>query len=717
MTTTLRSTTSPLALIATAGFRETDAFIQAMKPGFMRFAPLPSMASALGKRPEEDEGAPFAMTRTPDAFPRGRIATIHRSLSITPAFAEQVIYRWLLTEAERTAPSGSPRAGEVTVLTLPEAFWDGTAPVDMVKAFFPTLSSSTGEGDVGGFAVKVRVVDTTAVTTGGGMEADAASTVLEPVFNPMQVETALRDGEHVVLLCTPSFVLPPRLLPHVTQYMTVPPISEQAVYAVFCLIHPQAPSPRLALSKIGGLDTLSPRDLALVLCFDSARPISALQTAIMRKAARQGIRVEGPQPALSQGPAPSGPQHRAEGSPLLGRSSSGEDQTAAPTGGPAKAQGPAATTSAEADEAAIRSACALGDYARQVSYRKFIAPHPEQRRGKRRKGQKLNQRPSAPPVQLHHIFPKALYPQFADKAWNLAGMFIPAHYGAHLALAGFAPEEPALSVAVSAMRKRFRHFLDNPDCPESWMAEERARAAASALQSKLRKKDWEDPAYRQKRSEERTKFNKEIWQDPVKRETRRKSIVHGRQTGFYSDPEAVTRATAAQAEKTRGKRHWKFKPVNIYDHKTGALVAEHICLREFAIAQGITQSHLQQTLTANRRTRARDTNRHHAGGYFARALRKDGTVIGDVAPARATLPHPNSKPANIYRHIPDGEDICVARGVIISQFCNENDLGIRFSQSALSRTAYGDFSKPPSKQNVLTTKGYYARYITPDAEE
>jgi hypothetical protein len=267
------------------------------------------------------------------------------------------------------------------------------------------------------------------------------------------------------------------------------------------------------------------------------------------------------------------------------------------------------------------------------------------------------------------------------------------------------------------MRKRFRPFLDNPDCPESWRAEELTRAAASVLQSILRKRDWENPAYRQKRSEERTKFNKEIWQDPVKRETRRKSIVHGRQTGFYSDPEAVTRATAAQAEKTRGKRHWKFKPVNIYDHKTGALVAEHICLREFAIAQGITQSHLQQTLTANRRTRARDTNRHHAEGYFARAVRKDGTVIGDVAPARAILPHPNRKRADIYRRIPDGEDICVARGVIISQFCKENDLGIRFSQSALSRTAYGDFSKPPSKQNVLTTKGYYARYITPDAEE
>jgi len=344
------------------------------------------------------------------------------------------------------------------------------------------------------------------------------------------------------------------------------------------------------------------------------------------------------------------------------------------------------------------SEAALGIYARDIVDRKYLNPHPTPTEGAEAEAQVYHN---------HHILPKSLYPEFAKKRWNFVRLSLEEHFHAHVLLAKMMHEQVAMHQALYVMTLRYPIHDPAFDWAQAEESERKANAAASLLQSKLRAQDWQTPEYAQKISQSMSLTNLAKWQDEEYRHTQTAAIKKGRQEKFYANPEAVMRATKAQSEKTSGERHWRFQPVNIYRHDSGALVAEHVCLSDFCKKHNLNQPHMQLSISADRSRPSGRGNRAHSKGYFARAVDEHGKVIGEVGPAVPQPEHHHARPADIYRA---SDNVCVARGVIIRQFCQRNELGIRFSQSALSRTALADLSKPSTTKNPCAHKGYYARY-------
>lgn len=356
-------------------------------------------------------------------------------------------------------------------------------------------------------------------------------------------------------------------------------------------------------------------------------------------------------------------------------------------------------------------------YVQDMCRRKFLDPHPSRKRRRsagrplatrRRTRQRTKRSTSRQVFHKHHILPRALYPEFEKKDWNIVLLSLEEHFDAHVALTKIMPDEIATHRALNYMTKRFvkPHGFDWQQAEAS---EKVANAAASVLQRILRLTDWKRLPYRLKMSAIRSFCNYKNWRDPIYRSMQSLKIWQGRQR-FYEDPEAVARSTAAQSAKTSGKKHWRFKPVNIYRHETGELVAAGVCLSEFCKQhrpKKLNQGHMHATMKADRTRPSTGENRAHTGGYFARGLDEDGNVIGLVCPAVPQPDHHHARRANIYRA---ADDVCVAENVIISQFRDHNNLGKKFSQSALSKTATADRTQPSTGKNPLAHKGYYARY-------
>jgi len=344
------------------------------------------------------------------------------------------------------------------------------------------------------------------------------------------------------------------------------------------------------------------------------------------------------------------------------------------------------------------SEAALGIYAHDIVDRKYLNPHPKKSEGAEEEAQVYHN---------HHILPKSLYPEFAKKRWNLVRLSLEEHFNAHVLLAKMMHEQIAVHRALYVMSKRYPIYDPDFDWAQAERSDQISNAAASVQQSDLRRQNWQDPDYVRRMSELRSQLNQENWQDKMYRRTQSAAIKKGREEKFYANPEAVMRATQAQSEKTSGERHWRYRPVNIYNHITGELVAERVCLSDFCKKNNLNQPHMQLTISADRSRPSGRGNRAHSRGYFARALDEHGRVIGEVSRAVPQPRHHHARPADIYRA---SDDVCVARGVIIRQFCQQNDLGISFSQSALSQTALADLSKPSTTKNPCAHKGYYARY-------
>ena len=348
------------------------------------------------------------------------------------------------------------------------------------------------------------------------------------------------------------------------------------------------------------------------------------------------------------------------------------------------------------DQSAAEEALSGFAYAQLIALRKYVIPHAVcETAGAKRV------------VQKHHIFPKALFPEFDRKQWNLVPLKISEHFDAHLLLSQAVPDEIALYRALTFMMKRYAvpPGMNQRDWGQLEEAERRANEAARVLQAQLRKRDWKCPNYRQKMSIIRSDRNRKNWEDPEYRRNQATKIRDGRTTKFFADPQAVARATAAQSAKTRGKQHANFKPVNIYLDSTGELVAENSCAAEFCRDHGLNPGHLYSTINSNRNEPSGRFNRAHTGGFFARAIAPDGSVIGIVAPAVPKVDHPNVKRADIFRA---SDDVCVAKNVNITHFCKANPLGVTFTQSALSGTA-----RAALKGKKHVHKGFYARYCKP----
>lgn len=350
------------------------------------------------------------------------------------------------------------------------------------------------------------------------------------------------------------------------------------------------------------------------------------------------------------------------------------------------------------------SVAAIERYARAMFVRKILDPHPPKMRAPNGS--------NSPVCHDHHILPKSLFPQFATKKWNIVRLSLEEHFDAHVDLAKMMQEQIAVHRALYVMTKRYPVTDPDFDWTQAAIAERKTNAAASVLQSYLRHKDWQRPAFRKKISKAFSLRNKKSWKDPTYRREQTAAIQKGRKEKFFADPAAVARATAAQSSKTSAEKHWRFRPVNIYSHETAELLAERVCLSDYCKHHNLNQGHMQGTLSADRSLPSRTGNRTHSKGYFARALDESGAVIGEVCAAVPPVDHHHARRADVFRA---SDHVCVARNVIIRQFCAHNDLGISFSQSALSRTAHADRSKPSSCSNPKHHKGYFARYT--DAEQ
>lgn len=348
------------------------------------------------------------------------------------------------------------------------------------------------------------------------------------------------------------------------------------------------------------------------------------------------------------------------------------------------------------------------DYARLIFDAKYVDPLPPKKRMKRNDVTQDDM----PVTHHHHILPKALFPAFARKKWNIVQLTVPEHFDAHVLLTKIMNEQIAVHRALYVMIKRYAVTTPDFDWAQAAESEQLTNEAASVRQSELRLQDWQNPAYRAKISEAISRRNTSDWRDAEYRAVLTAAINNGRQEKFYANPDAVARATAAQSNKTSGKNHYRSQLVNIYKHETGALVAEKVCLAEYCDENGLNQPHMHSSLSADRSKPSTEQNRTWSKGYFARRIDDAGNVVGEVCPAVPPKDHPNTKRADIFRA---ADNSCVARNVIITRFCDGNDLGIKLTQSALSRTAKSDRLMPSSRDNPLWHKGFYAIY--PDASD
>jgi predicted GIY-YIG superfamily endonuclease len=69
-----------------------------------------------------------------------------------------------------------------------------------------------------------------------------------------------------------------------------------------------------------------------------------------------------------------------------------------------------------------------------------------------------------------------------------------------------------------------------------------------------------------------------------------------------------------------GTKHHNAKPCNIYDNKTGELLAECVTVNGWAKENGVQQSALSLTAKADRSKPSNQKNRHHTKGVYARYI-------------------------------------------------------------------------------------------------
>lgn len=69
----------------------------------------------------------------------------------------------------------------------------------------------------------------------------------------------------------------------------------------------------------------------------------------------------------------------------------------------------------------------------------------------------------------------------------------------------------------------------------------------------------------------------------------------------------------------------RYRPVNVYDYVSGAVIAENVCLSRWAKAQGISPSNLYATTNANfAHPHNWKRNRYHTKGIYARYVAESG---------------------------------------------------------------------------------------------
>lgn len=333
-------------------------------------------------------------------------------------------------------------------------------------------------------------------------------------------------------------------------------------------------------------------------------------------------------------------------------------------------------------------------YLQLIWLRRYLEPHPVGS--------------GAPLTERHHVLPKGVFPQFEHAPWNIVRLTLREHFIAHLLLARLFPCEPAVHAALVYMGRRVGKAGEPVDWAAIATSVRLNREAASEQQSARLRRLWdEDSEYRALQSHNRSVLNTRNWQDPVYQANQTAKIQQGRAEKFFSDPARVADAYGRQAEKMRGHKHFAAYPVNIHDHQTGALRAQGVCLRSYCCEHGLSQPHMHTTLSGDRTRPAARDNRVHHRGLFARRCDAAGYSIGSTAPA-LPVPHHNARPANIHRA---SDDAILARRVPISQFARDNPLGVRFSASALIRTAR---DAERSGATPRAHKGVYARYCDED---
>lgn len=337
-------------------------------------------------------------------------------------------------------------------------------------------------------------------------------------------------------------------------------------------------------------------------------------------------------------------------------------------------------------------------YFELMFHRQYVAPH-EGTGGTDEDGRVYH---------THHIAPKSIQPGFDKDRWNLVRLSFEEHIRAHELLidATTGEDKVAMSRALACMTQMYRAADGSFDMEKAAEAARIANKANSEAQSDRLKERWKDPSYRAQKSRERSSTNRRNWTKKDYRARQTAAIVEGRQRSFQ-DKAFKEDVYARQAAAISGEKHFRFRPLNIYCHDTGLLVAEGVCLTEWCRENALDQPHLFETISADRSKPSSRENRAHNKGYFARYLDENGAPIGGVNPA-VPQPKPNrGKWANVYRY---EDDSLVAANVIVSQFVKTDVEGKKLTQGALSRTAYADHTMPSSTKNPHAHKGFYIEY-------
>jgi hypothetical protein len=344
-------------------------------------------------------------------------------------------------------------------------------------------------------------------------------------------------------------------------------------------------------------------------------------------------------------------------------------------------------------------AAAQAAYFELMFHRQYVAPH----------GGTGGTDEDGRVYHTHHIAPKSIQPGFDKDRWNLVRLSFEEHIRAHELLidATSGEDKIAMSRALACMTKMYRDADGSFDVEKAAEAARIANEANSEAQSERLKKRWGDPMYRAEKSRERRTTNRRNWAKKDYRARQRKAIIEGRRRSF-EDKAFKEDVYARQAAAISGEKHFRFRPVNIYCHDTGLLVAEGVCLREWCREKELDQPHLFETISADRSKPSSRENRAHHKGYFARYLNEIGAPVGDINPAVPQAKPNAGKLANVFRY---EDDSLYAANIIVSQFVKTRVDGKKLSQSVLSQTAYADLTMPSSTKNPHQHKGFYIEYV------
>ena len=174
--------------------------------------------------------------------------------------------------------------------------------------------------------------------------------------------------------------------------------------------------------------------------------------------------------------------------------------------------------------------------------------------------------------------------EMIDSGYELRGTLINLSLGGEGASGHVHSEEDKKLIGEAAKRN-----WEDPEYREKAIRTMKATQATEKVKkrkSEILKARWEDEGFRQKAAE----TSKNTWKNPIHVENMRNRMI--------------------------GSNNPSARLANIYNYKTGELVAEGVVSAEWARQNGLQRSKLQVTAKADRSKPSTKDNPHHHKGYY-----------------------------------------------------------------------------------------------------